>query len=139
MHFCPMLAIGPTVPSFYIDNGILNSNDYDLNRFTLDKSISINWLNQKPERSVIYIPFIGMACLGNKQVKELVWDLKKSSFYLLWIIRDIRKQTSSQKDQPMDAKFVEDVWKVGVRVKVDEGGIVGRDEIERCIREVMEG
>ena len=42
-------------------------------------------------------------------------------------------------DQPMDAKFVEDVWKVGVRVRVDEEGIVGRDEIERCIREVMEG
>ena len=82
-----MLAISPTLPSFYIDNRILNGNDYDFNCFTLDKSININWLNQKPERSVIYVPFIGMACLGNKQVNELVWDLKKSSFYLLWIIR----------------------------------------------------
>ncbi|GAY69028.1 hypothetical protein CUMW_268800 [Citrus unshiu] len=91
MHFCPMLAISPTLPSFYLDNRILNGNDYDLNCFTLDKSININWLNQKPERSVIYVPFIGMACLGNKQVKELVWDLKKSSFYLLWIIRDYKE------------------------------------------------
>lgn len=42
-------------------------------------------------------------------------------------------------DQPTNAKFVEDVWKVGVRVKVDEKGFVKKEEIERCIKEVMEG
>ncbi|KAI9194972.1 hypothetical protein LWI28_010501 [Acer negundo] len=42
-------------------------------------------------------------------------------------------------DQPMNAKCVEDVWKVGIRVRVDEDGIVRREEIENCIREVMEG
>ncbi|XP_062090136.1 UDP-glycosyltransferase 74F2-like [Humulus lupulus] len=42
-------------------------------------------------------------------------------------------------DQPTDAKLIEDMWKVGVRVKVDENGIVGRNEVENCIREVMEG
>lgn len=42
-------------------------------------------------------------------------------------------------DQPPNAKLVEDVWKVGIRVNVDEKGIVPRDEIECCIKEVMEG
>jgi pathogen-inducible salicylic acid glucosyltransferase len=42
-------------------------------------------------------------------------------------------------DQPPNAKLVEDVWKVGIRVKVDEEGIVPRDEIECCVKEVMEG
>ncbi|XP_065860816.1 UDP-glycosyltransferase 74E1-like [Euphorbia lathyris] len=42
-------------------------------------------------------------------------------------------------DQPTNAKFVSDVWGVGVRVKKDEHGIVTKDEIERCISEVMEG
>ncbi|MBA0879538.1 hypothetical protein Goshw_007777 [Gossypium schwendimanii] len=42
-------------------------------------------------------------------------------------------------DQTTDAKLVEDVWKVGVRVNVREDGIVSGDEIERCIRQVMEG
>lgn len=41
-------------------------------------------------------------------------------------------------DQPMDAKFVEDVWKVGIRVKVNGNGIVEREEIEFCLRQVME-
>ncbi|XP_010242509.1 PREDICTED: UDP-glycosyltransferase 74G1-like [Nelumbo nucifera] len=43
-------------------------------------------------------------------------------------------------DQPTNAKCVESVWEVGVRAKVDiEKGIVRGEEIERCLKEVMEG
>ncbi|KAJ8755363.1 hypothetical protein K2173_019161 [Erythroxylum novogranatense] len=42
-------------------------------------------------------------------------------------------------DQPTNAKFVTDIWHVGVRVGVDENGIVPKEEIDRCIRQVMEG
>nr|GMD90885.1 UDP-glycosyltransferase 74E2-like [Ipomoea batatas] len=42
-------------------------------------------------------------------------------------------------DQSTNAKLVEDVWKVGVRVKVNEKGIVTRQEVESCIKQVTEG
>lgn len=42
-------------------------------------------------------------------------------------------------DQPVNAKYVEDVWEVGVRVRVGEDGVVRRGEIVRCVEEVMEG
>ncbi|KAF8391757.1 hypothetical protein HHK36_021991 [Tetracentron sinense] len=42
-------------------------------------------------------------------------------------------------DQTTNAKFVTEVWKAGIRVRVSEKGIVRREEIEVCIREVMEG
>ncbi|KAJ8435141.1 hypothetical protein Cgig2_018969 [Carnegiea gigantea] len=42
-------------------------------------------------------------------------------------------------DQPTNAKCIADFWKVGVRVKVNENGIVTREEMEYCIRQVMEG
>ncbi|KAL3512934.1 hypothetical protein ACH5RR_025651 [Cinchona calisaya] len=42
-------------------------------------------------------------------------------------------------DQPTNAKFLENVWRVGVRAKKGENGIVTREEIERCIKEVMVG
>lgn len=42
-------------------------------------------------------------------------------------------------DQGTNAKFVEDVWGVGIRAKVDEEGVVRREKVEECIREVMEG
>ncbi|CAN6205318.1 unnamed protein product [Urochloa humidicola] len=42
-------------------------------------------------------------------------------------------------DQTMNAKYIEDVWRVGVRVRPDERGVVRKEEIERCVRELMEG
>ena len=42
-------------------------------------------------------------------------------------------------DQPTNATFIADVWKVGIRIKLNEEGIATREEIELCIREVMEG
>ncbi|GMN36149.1 hypothetical protein TIFTF001_005791 [Ficus carica] len=44
-------------------------------------------------------------------------------------------------DQTTNAKLIENLWKVGVRVKVgdEDGNIVERKEIEFCIREVLEG
>lgn len=42
-------------------------------------------------------------------------------------------------DQPTNAKYVEDVWKTGIRAKPDEEGIVRREVVELCLREVMEG
>nr|GMD90886.1 UDP-glycosyltransferase 74E2-like [Ipomoea batatas] len=42
-------------------------------------------------------------------------------------------------DQSTNAKLVEDVWKVGVRVKVNEKGIVTREKVEGCIKQVTGG
>ncbi|KAL9240092.1 hypothetical protein vseg_014351 [Gypsophila vaccaria] len=42
-------------------------------------------------------------------------------------------------DQPLNAKLVEDVWKIGVRVNKScgEKGLVKKEEIQRCIQHVM--
>ncbi|KAH0730444.1 hypothetical protein KY289_001632 [Solanum tuberosum] len=40
-------------------------------------------------------------------------------------------------DQVCNAKLIQDVWKNGVRVNVSEGGVVERDEFNRCITIVM--
>ncbi|CAH9102101.1 unnamed protein product [Cuscuta europaea] len=42
-------------------------------------------------------------------------------------------------DQPTNAKFIDDVWRVGIRVRVNERGIVTRQEVNDRILEVMEG
>ncbi|KAL6888165.1 hypothetical protein ACP4OV_009191 [Aristida adscensionis] len=42
-------------------------------------------------------------------------------------------------DQPMNAKYVEDVWRVGIRVNANMEGVVTKEEVERCVLEVMEG
>ncbi|CAN7043274.1 unnamed protein product [Brassica oleracea var. botrytis] len=43
-------------------------------------------------------------------------------------------------DQMNDAKFVEEVWRVGYRAKEEAGGgVVKSDEVVRCLRGAMEG
>ncbi|KAL3506840.1 hypothetical protein ACH5RR_032222, partial [Cinchona calisaya] len=191
---CPLLTIGPTIPSFYLDNRVENDKDYGLNLFDLEPSISINWLHNKPKGSVIYVAFGSMVNFEENQMEELAWGLKESNFYFLWVVSACEEaklpkdfvQKTSQKgllvrwspqlevlsneaigcffshcgwnssiealslgvpmvvmpqwtDQTTNAKLVQDVLKAGVRVKVDENGLVGREEIEGCLREVMEG
>ncbi|GLT33408.1 hypothetical protein SLA2020_080020 [Shorea laevis] len=189
----PIKTIGPTVPSMYLDKR-LEDEDYGLNLFKPDVDACIKWLDSKEASSVVYVSFGSMATLGEEQMEEIAWGLKRSNNYFLWVVRETEQKKlpsnfveetlekglvvswSSQlrvlaheavgcfithcgwnstiealslgvpmvaipiwTDQPTNAKFVEDVWKVGIRVRMDENGIIRKEEIERCIREVMEG
>ncbi|KAF2298062.1 hypothetical protein GH714_009816 [Hevea brasiliensis] len=191
---CPVLTIGPTVPSMYLDKRIEDDDDYGLDLYSLDASTSLNWISTKPPRSVVYVAFGSMADLSDKQMEELAWGLKRTNFNYLWVVRTseqaklpkgfmqdlgdkgllvnwspqvklLRNEAMGSffthcgwnstiealslgvpmvampqwTDQPPNAKLVEDVWKVGIRVKVNEEGIVTREEIEYCINEVMAG
>ncbi|CAN6234390.1 unnamed protein product [Urochloa humidicola] len=42
-------------------------------------------------------------------------------------------------DQPTTAKYVESEWRIGVRMHLDEQGFLRREEVQRCIRELMDG
>ncbi|GLT33413.1 hypothetical protein SLA2020_080070 [Shorea laevis] len=190
----PIKTIGPTVPSLYLDKRLENDKDYSLNLFKPDVDACIKWLDSKEAASVVYVSFGSLATLGEEQMEEIAWGLKRSNSYFLWVVRETEqkklpsnfvKETlekglvvswSSQlrvlaheavgcfithcgwnstlealslgvpmvampqgSDQPTNAKFVEDVWKVGIRVRMDENGIIRKEEIERCIKEVREG
>nr|5U6N_A Chain A, UDP-glycosyltransferase 74F2 [Arabidopsis thaliana]5U6N_B Chain B, UDP-glycosyltransferase 74F2 [Arabidopsis thaliana]5V2J_A Chain A, UDP-glycosyltransferase 74F2 [Arabidopsis thaliana]5V2J_B Chain B, UDP-glycosyltransferase 74F2 [Arabidopsis thaliana] len=192
---CPVLTIGPTIPSIYLDQRIKSDTGYDLNLFeSKDDSFCINWLDTRPQGSVVYVAFGSMAQLTNVQMEELASAV--SNFSFLWVVRSseeeklpsgfletVNKEKSlvlkwspqlqvlSNKaigcflthcgwnstmealtfgvpmvampqwtDQPMNAKYIQDVWKAGVRVKTEkESGIAKREEIEFSIKEVMEG
>ncbi|GMP54993.1 hypothetical protein CsSME_00019954 [Camellia sinensis var. sinensis] len=190
----PLMTIGPTIPSLYLDKRVENDNDYGFNLFQLDPSICLEWLSHKPKKSVVYMSFGSMANLGVEQIEELAWGLKRTNCYFLWVVRASEEAKLPKKfveetsnkgllvgwspqlevlasetigcffshcgwnstiealslgvpmvvmpqwtDQTTNAKFVQDVWKVGIKVKVNEKGIVGREEVEDCIREVMGG
>nr|BCB67383.1 UDP-glucose dependent glucosyltransferase [Gentiana hybrid cultivar] len=42
-------------------------------------------------------------------------------------------------DQTTNAKFVEDVWGVGLRTRRNEKGIVTRESLEYCLKEILDG
>ncbi|KNA22085.1 hypothetical protein SOVF_037300 [Spinacia oleracea] len=188
-------TIGPTVPSYYLENRLEDNKDYGLQLVKPNTTICKNWLDSKPRDSVIYIAFGSAAKLSEQQFEELGRGLINSHHNFLWVVRDSEQaklpkgfldeilsgqglvvEWASQlevlaheaigcfvthcgfnsvlealslgvpvvgipqwTDQGTNAKFLEDVWGVGIRAKVDDDGIVREKQFEKCIREVMEG
>ncbi|GMH19739.1 hypothetical protein Nepgr_021580 [Nepenthes gracilis] len=191
---CGVLTVGPTLPSLYLDNLVMEDKAYGLHLFNPDHETTTNWLKDKPPNSVVYVSFGSQASLSEEQMNELAWGLNASDCYYLWVIRaseqaklpkHITAETGDNgvivkwcaqlevlssatvgcflthcgwnstlealslgvpmvampqwADQTTNAKLIQDVWKVGRRVKSEEKGIVTGREIAGCIREVMHG
>lgn len=52
-----------------------------------EDSECLQWLDHKPNKSVVYVNFGSIAVLSNEQVMELAWGLAKSEKNFLWIVR----------------------------------------------------
>ncbi|GKD22306.1 hypothetical protein Tco_1224009 [Tanacetum coccineum] len=128
-------VIGPTLPSMYLDKRLEDDKDYMINLFEANNSEYMNWLNGKPKGSVVYVSFGSMAQLGPKQMEEIAWGLNDKAISLGVPVVAMPQWA----DQITNGKCLEDIWGVGVRVKADDKGMVNRDNLVSCIKEIMEG
>ncbi|KAL5826643.1 hypothetical protein ACOSQ3_018482 [Xanthoceras sorbifolium] len=192
----PARLIGPMVPSAYLDGRIMGDREYGSSLWKPLSEECIEWLETKPEKSVVYVSFGSIVSLTAEQMEELARCLKDSGLHFLWVVRESQldklpkwfMMTDSTKekglivtwcnqlevlehqaigcfvthcgwnstleglslgvpmvgvpqwaDQATDAKFIEEVREVGVRAKEDEKGIVRKEELIKCLKQVMEG
>ncbi|KAK2642250.1 hypothetical protein Ddye_024013 [Dipteronia dyeriana] len=75
-----LISIGPLVPSHNKPAGC------DL--FEASKQY-IEWLNTKPDRSVVYVSFGSLAVLQRKQMEEIFHGLVSTGIPFLWVIRSL--------------------------------------------------
>ncbi|CAN1311128.1 UDP-glycosyltransferase 74B1 [Linum perenne] len=145
----PAKLIGPMVPSAYLDGRIDGDRGYGASLWKPLNEECMNWLESKPARSVAFISFGSMVSLSDEQMGEIAellaheatgcfvthcgWNSTLEALSLGVPMVAMPQWT----DQVTNAKYVEDVWKVGVRANEDESGIAGREEIGRCLKEVM--
>ncbi|KAL6312947.1 hypothetical protein AAG906_022727 [Vitis piasezkii] len=80
----PIKAIGPTVPSMYLDKMLEDDRDYGLSLFKQNADCCITWLDTKGSGSVVYVSFGSMASQGKEQMEELAWGLRKSNTHFIW-------------------------------------------------------
>ncbi|KAK9188980.1 hypothetical protein WN944_020385 [Citrus x changshan-huyou] len=190
----PGKLIGPMVPSAYLDGRIKGDSGCGSSLWKPLSEECSEWLETKPQQSVVYISFGSMVSLTAEQMEEIALALKDSSLDFLWVVRESQQEklpnwfmdSTKQKglvvswcnqlkvlehpavgcfvthcgwnstlegmslgvpmigvpqwaDQLTDAKYIEEVWGIGVRAKEDEKGIVRKEEILKCFKEVMEG
>ncbi|KAF3953702.1 hypothetical protein CMV_020883 [Castanea mollissima] len=157
----PIKTIGPTIPSMYLDKrleddkdlaslgeeqmqeltwGLKNSNCYFLwvVRETEQKKLPTNFLQETAEKGLVVSWCSQLEVLAHKAIGCFMthcgWNSTLEALSLGVPMVAMPQWT----DQPTNAKFIADVWKVGVRIKLDERGIATKEEIEFCIRAVIE-
>uniref|UniRef100_A0A453AED2 Uncharacterized protein n=1 Tax=Aegilops tauschii subsp. strangulata TaxID=200361 RepID=A0A453AED2_AEGTS len=166
-------VVGPTLPSYYLDDNRLPSNkSYGLNLFSAD-ALCMDWLEKHSISSVALVSYGTVSNYDATQLEELGSGLCNSGKPFLWVVRSNEAHKLSKEvklkcvnnglivewcpqlevfvsgvplvgiphwaDQPTIAKYVESVWGIGVRVRKGENGWLKRTEVERSIREVMDG
>ncbi|CAI0421704.1 unnamed protein product [Linum tenue] len=154
-------AVGPTIPSIYLGKQLSSDDtchEYGLSLFKAQHSPTYlkQWLDSQQPKSVVYVSFGSVASLSDKQTEEVAAVLAHASTVCFvthcgWnstieaLSMGVPMVAVPQfADQPTNAKFVEDVWGVGVRVMVqkrdgEEKAMARSEEIEWGVVEVMEG
>ncbi|KAM3392666.1 hypothetical protein ACQJBY_013685 [Aegilops geniculata] len=187
-------TIGPTLPSFYLDDDRLPLNKtYGFNLVS-STAPCMAWLNKQAPCSVLLASYGTVANLDTTQLEELGHGLCNSGQPFLWVLRSNEADKLPQElhekcnnkglivpfcpqlevlahratgcflthcgwnstteaiatgvpmiaipqwaGQPTAAKYVESAWLIGLRARRDEKRLVRREEVERCIKEVMGG
>ncbi|KAH0988941.1 hypothetical protein GBA52_000424 [Prunus armeniaca] len=119
-----VIPIGPLVITGFWEESENQSSDAGFRCDLFDKSEDdyLQWLDSKPDCSVVYVSFGSMVVLKRDQIEEMLNGLIESGLPVLW---------------NTNAKLVEEVWGVGVRAKENEEGVIGGAEIKRCLEIVM--
>ncbi|KAF6173186.1 hypothetical protein GIB67_028484 [Kingdonia uniflora] len=98
----------------------------DFVKDTSDMGLVVKWYSQMEVLAYEAIGCFVTHCAWNSILKGLSFEVPLMAMPKIW-------------DQPTNTKFVANVWGVGIRTKANDKGIVGREELLFCIREVIEG
>jgi len=106
----PITPVGPLVPPSLL--GQDQKQDVGIEMWAPQDSC-MEWLNQKPPSSVIYISFGSLIFLSEKQMQSIADALKKSNKYFLWVMKS--KDIKNEKVQ-LSEKFLEETKEKGLVV-----------------------
>ncbi|KAF2302115.1 hypothetical protein GH714_032840 [Hevea brasiliensis] len=100
----PIYPIGPLVSPFLLGEEEKTIGSVDM---WDAESSCVEWLDQKPPSSVIYISFGSISALSQKQMDNLAMGLKNSNRPFLWVIKP-REKNSEEKGGELPATFLEE-------------------------------
>ncbi|KAF5941919.1 hypothetical protein HYC85_019561 [Camellia sinensis] len=81
-----LIAIGPLVPSAFLDGKDPSDTCFGADLFRKSRDY-VEWLDLKPESSVVYVSFGTMAVISKKQREEVARGLLESHRPFLWVMR----------------------------------------------------
>ncbi|KAK1400521.1 Glycosyltransferase [Heracleum sosnowskyi] len=128
-------TIGPAIPSMYTDKRV--SNDKEASE---EAKLPVDFMSKTPKGRCLIVNWCSqLQVLSHEAVgcfmSHCGWNSTLEALSLGVPVVAMPQWT----DQTTNAKFIVDVWQMGVRVKVNEKEVATREHIEACLKEVMEG
>jgi len=110
-----VLPVGPAILSLFADGTRSRTNGVVGDLFEHDEKGYMEWLDTKPERSVVYVSFGSMSAASKRQKEEMKRGLAASGRSYLWVVRkDNRDNDEDGDDDDEQSMLVE--WCDQVRV-----------------------
>ncbi|XP_024517919.1 UDP-glycosyltransferase 74D1 isoform X3 [Selaginella moellendorffii] len=103
------VPIGPLLPSFAFDGQVgVDEHEQERCGFWTEDMSCLDWLDQQPFKSVIYVSFGSLASASPDQIKQLYTGLVQSDYPFLWVIRPDNDELRKLFDDPSydKCKFV---------------------------------
>ncbi|KAL0403677.1 UNVERIFIED_CONTAM: UDP-glycosyltransferase 75C1 [Sesamum radiatum] len=107
-----LIGVGPLIPSAFLDGKDPSDTSFGGDLFQKYDDY-IEWLNSKPESSVVYVSFGSMLSLPRAQMEEIAKALLDSSRPFLWVIRVNEKANEEKKEEDERLSCMEELEKVG--------------------------
>ena len=98
------------IPSMFLDKRLGDDKDYGINLFKPNSNVYMKWLDSKEPGSVVYVSFGSLAAVGEEQMAELAWGLKRTNRCFLWIVRE-------SKESKLPRGFVKETSNIGLIIK----------------------
>ncbi|CAI0379627.1 unnamed protein product [Linum tenue] len=138
----PARLIGPMVPSSYLDGRIAGDKGYGASLWKPLSDECLKWLKNKEPRSVAYISFGSMVNLTEEQMGEIAAALEETGIQFLWVVRASEHSKLPARFRELNAsKGLIVPWcnqlELLAHKATDETGVVRREEVARCLKEVM--
>ena len=111
----PVLTIGPLVSPFLLGEEESDDDALSVNLLKPEDSC-LEWLNNKPPSSVIYVAFGSLMELSQKQMDNIAAALKNTDKPFLWVIRPGKKGSDGQKGTELPSGFLEETKDRGLVV-----------------------
>nr|KYP56999.1 Anthocyanin 5-O-glucosyltransferase [Cajanus cajan] len=98
-----MIPIGPLIPSAFLDGKDPSDTSFGGDIFDGSNDY-VEWLDSKPELSVVYVSFGTLAVLNKRQTEELARALLDSGYPFLWVIRENNGKEEKEKLQEVSCR-----------------------------------
>ncbi|KAM5569674.1 phloretin 4'-O-glucosyltransferase-like [Rosa sericea] len=95
-----LIGIGPLMPSAFLDGKDPSDKSFGGDLFQKPKdSAYLEWLNSKPDESVVYVSFGSISVLSKIQMEEIAKGLLDSGRPFLWVIRENQKSGEGKEEK----------------------------------------